>query len=334
LVKAYETTNSADPQSVSITADVTGTPAPAVQWQKSTGGAFVNLSNGGNISGATTTNLTISPTSFADSASYRITATNTAGSINSSVVAVQIISTIPDVTQPGDPITDSGNQRAGFTSLPDNAIDDTTTKYENPGSGLNVNAGFPPFAGPVSLTVTPAVGSTIVTGLRIYTADANPERDPSNYALEGSNDGTNFVPITSGQISLPLDRNAAALPVDPITQAMQEVLFPNNPSYKSYRITFTHVRDDSNASELQFAEMELLGVPGTSVVPNPPMLTFSAGQGSLTVTSSANGTLQSTTALDGTNTVWATDQPITAGTPLNIPIDTSVPAKFYRVKTP
>jgi hypothetical protein len=178
------------------------------------------------------------------------------------------------------------------------------------------------------------VGSTIVTGLRIYTADANPERDPSNYALEGSNDSTNFVPITSGQISLPLDRNAAALPVDPITQAMQEVLFPNNPSYKSYRITFTHVRDDSNASELQFAEMELLGVPGTSVVPNPPMLTFSAGQGSLTVTSSANGTLQSTTALDGTNTVWVTDQPVTAGTPLNIPIDTSVPAKFYRVKTP
>lgn len=240
--------------------------------------------------------------------------------------------TLSDVTQPGDPIGDFGNEKNGFTTQPDIAIDDTTTKYENPGSGLNVNAGFGPFAGPVGLVVTQAVGPTIVTGLRIYTADGNPERDPADYKLEGSNDGTNYAVISSGALSLPLARNATGLTVDPITDAMQEVLFPNNTSYTSYRITFSEVRDDSSASELQFAEMELLGVQGVSA--GSPRLSFSFRAGSLSITSSANGTLQSTTALQGTNTVWVNAGAITAGTPTQIPIDEAVPAKFYRVKIP
>jgi len=110
------------------------------------------------------------------------------------------------------------------------------------------------------------------------------------------------------------------------------VLFPNNTSYTSYRITFNHVRNDSSANELQFAEMELLGVPGVSV--GSPKLTVSFSPGNLSITSSANGTLQSTAALQGTNTVWSSEGPVTAGQVTQIPIDTSVTNKFYRVKTP
>jgi hypothetical protein len=330
LVKVYETTNAAAPQTATLTANITGTPTPTIQWQKNSGTGFVGLTNGGNISGATSATVTISPTSASDAASYRVVASNTAGSVTSSVVVVEIISTLPDVTQPGDVITDSGNQRTGFTTTPENAIDDTTAKYENPGSGLNVNAGFPPFGGPVSLIVTPASGSTIVTGIRIYTAEGNPERDPADFTLEGSNDGSNFVMVSSSALSLPVDRNATALQLDPLTEAMQEVLFANNASYTTYRVTFNHVRDDSNASELQFAELELLGVAGVSA--GSPKLSFSSSPGSLTVTSSVNGTLQSTTALNGTSTVWVNGQSVTAGTAVQIPIDSSVPAKFYRVK--
>lgn len=98
----------------------------------------------------------------------------------------------------------------------------------------------------------------------------------------------------------------------------------------SYRITFNHVRDDSSATELQFAEMELRGVQG--VAAGSPRLTFSFSSGSLSVSSGANGTLQATTALQGTNTVWVTEQPVTAGTAVQIPVNSSIPAKFYRVK--
>jgi hypothetical protein len=332
IAKGYETTNAANPQTVTITAAIAGTPTPGVQWQKNTGGTFMDVVNGGDISGANNTTLTISPTSLGDEGNYRVVVTNTAGAVTSSVVAIQIISTLQDVTQGGDPISDFGNANSGVTTAPENAIDNTTIKYENPGSGLNVNAGFPPFGGPVSLVVTPFAGSTIVTGLRVYTADANPERDPADYMLEGSNDGTNYFAISSGALALPLDRNATSLLVDPITDAMQEVLFPNNASYTSYRITFNHVRDDSSANELQFAEVELLGVPGTSA--GSPSLTFSFSAGNLSITSSANGTLQSTTALLDTNTVWTGEGSITAGTPMPITIDTSIPAKFYRIKSP
>ena len=332
VVKAYNTTNAAsNPQTLTIGANITGTPAPAIQWQKNSGGGFVNLANGANVSGATSATLTLSPTSFNDAGNYRVTASNAGGAVTSSVALVQILSTLPDITVQADPISEFGDERAGFAALPQNAIDETTAKYENPGSGLNVNAGFPPFGGPVGLVVTQAVGPTIVSGLRIYTADANPERDPADYTLEGSNDGTHYVLIASGALALPLDRNANnGTYIDPITQAMQEVLFANNTSYTSYRITFNHVRDDSNASELQFAEMELLGVPGVSA--GSPKLTFTFSSGSLNLTSSANGTLQSTTALQGANTVWINEQAVSAGTTMQIPVDTSIPAKFYRVK--
>jgi hypothetical protein len=46
-----------------------------------------------------------------------------------------------------------------------------------------------PFVGPVGIVVQPAIGNTIVTALRIYTANDADGRDPANYVLEGSIDG-------------------------------------------------------------------------------------------------------------------------------------------------
>ena len=66
--------------SATFTAAASGTPAPTVQWQVSTngGGSFSNLSNGGNISGATTDTLTISnPTVAMSGNQYHAVFTNT-----------------------------------------------------------------------------------------------------------------------------------------------------------------------------------------------------------------------------------------------------------------
>ena len=63
-----------------FTATANGNPTPTVQWQVSTngGGSFSNLSNGGNISGATTGTLTISnPTVATPADQYRAVFTNT-----------------------------------------------------------------------------------------------------------------------------------------------------------------------------------------------------------------------------------------------------------------
>jgi titin len=69
----------------SVTA--TGTPPLSCQWKKN--GA--NLSNGSNVSGATTTNLTLTRVSQSDVANYSVVITNTSGSVTSSNATLTVI---------------------------------------------------------------------------------------------------------------------------------------------------------------------------------------------------------------------------------------------------
>jgi len=323
--KALNTTNISNPQSVAIGATVTGTPAPTAQWQRDTGTGFVNLNDGGNISGSHSANLTVSPTSFGDQGNYRLIASNTSGASTSGVVSVKIFSTLTHVTQPTDPITQFGDDSNG--AIPDSppaAIDASTTSYENGGSGLNAQAGFAPFGGPVGLIVTPAAGPSLVTVLRIFTSNGGTERDPADYKLEGSNDGgATYTVISSGALSLPTARNNPAQPTDPLTAAVQEVRFANSSYYTSYRATFNHVRDDSLANQLQIGELDLSGVV-------KPIMSITFENGLITLGTSWPGELYSTTALQGTNTVWVDEGPIS---PPGIAFTPSGPVKFYRVQS-
>src|SRR6266516_8083549 len=95
---------------------------------------------------------------------------------------------LTDVTQPGDPIVPSSNNSPGSEGVA-NAIDNQPTKYLN---FDKVNTGF---------TVTPNVGDTIVSGLTLTSANDAPDRDPSSYDLSGSNDGSNYVAISSGPVA-------------------------------------------------------------------------------------------------------------------------------------
>ena len=62
--------------SVSFTVTASGTPVLSYQWRKDT----VNLSDGGNISGANTATLTIDPAGAGDDGSYDDVVTNSCGS--------------------------------------------------------------------------------------------------------------------------------------------------------------------------------------------------------------------------------------------------------------
>ena len=320
-------------------------PAPTVSWFKGTNGVYVALANGGNISGATSTTLGVNPATFADTADYVAVANSTAGYVTSSIAHLYVYSTNVDVSQPGDTITEFGDT-TGTRYSPNNnpayVIEDSFSEWENGGSGFSAGAGFPPFGGPVGVVLTPSVGSTILTGLRVYPGQDAADNDPSGFILEGSNDGgTNYSTIASGNLSLPLDRNSLDLPVDPTQAAAQEVLFSNTKGYTSYRLTFPNVRSPSTASYLEIGEAEFLGVP--SATPAPLVIshpTLSGGNLSIAGTGgTANGNFSVLT--NATLTVplasWGV---FTTGTfdasgnfSLTLPVSSTNPHLYYVIKS-
>jgi hypothetical protein len=235
-----------------------------------------------------------------------------------------VLSTGTDVTTYSDTVEISGGTAPELES-PLSAIDDTTSKYLNFGTDGNQDA---PFAGPVGFVVTPALGAegsgTIVNAIRVYTANDATERDPVSVTLEGSNDGTSFSLISSNRLSLPDVRNASGLTLDPLTQAVQEVRFSNSRPFKSYRVMFNDVKNNTTANSVQVGELELLGTPAGNVA---VVSVERAANGSITITSTQPGTLQSTTALRDAATVWTNEGAISG----SISVSTTGTARFFRV---
>ncbi len=140
-----------------------------------------------------------------------------------------------DVTQPGDAVIASSDNSPGSEGVA-NAIDNQPTKYLN----FDItNTG---------LTVTPSVGATLVTGLNLTSANDAPERDPATYLLEGSNDGVNFMEISSGDVPAFSDRFVTV-----------NVSFDNTLGFTTYRLTFPTVADEGAANSMQISEIEFLG---------------------------------------------------------------------------
>ncbi|MBC8097630.1 MAG: hypothetical protein H7Y43_17655, partial [Akkermansiaceae bacterium] len=81
-------------QAVRLVASVSGAPVPAYQWQYRPGGpgigSFVNLPNGGRVSGANSSTLIITNTLAADATDYRLVVTNVAGSATSASATVNL----------------------------------------------------------------------------------------------------------------------------------------------------------------------------------------------------------------------------------------------------
>ncbi len=330
-LKAYDRT------SASFSALANGTPAPAYLWARGANGVYTLLSDGGNISGSQTASLTVNPATYSDALDYVCIATNTFGAATSSVATLTIVSLLTNVCYATDPILTFGDEATNATGFLYNnlgldLIDGTTVKWQNGGSGFSTTAGFPPFQGPVGAVLTnetadmTALRPTLVVGLRVFTADANPERDPADYTLEGSSDGNKFQAIASGSLSLPLDRNAAGPPIDPLTQAFQEVSFSNYKTYPIYRLSFNHTRNDNAANSMQTAEVQLLGVDASVAV---PLITVGHGTtpGTITITTSVPAELYSTTNL--LSGKWVEEGSI-SGT-VTITPTPGTPQKYYRI---
>jgi hypothetical protein len=150
---------------------------------------------------------------------------------------------LADVTRPGEIIVPTSSNSPANEGV-ENAIDNNpNTKYLN---FDKLNAG---------LTVTPAAGLSVVTGLHFTSANDAPERDPTSYVLSGSNDGRNFVEISRGRIPNFSSRFVTV-----------EVTFTNRAAYSYYRLLFPTIRNAASAVAVQIAEVEFLGRVG----PAPP----------------------------------------------------------------
>jgi hypothetical protein len=310
-----------------FTATSSGTLPFTYAWQSGSGSNFVNLQNGTNFSGANSATLNIASATLANAGQYRLAITNVSGSTFSVPVTLTVLSATPSVLSPADTITGVGGTTPDAETV-DHAIDQNTQKYLNFGTDGDQN---PPFVGPAGFVVTPTLGAdasgTVVTAIRIYTANDAPERDPASFTLEGSNNGTNFTTIASGALALPDARNASGATIDPLTQALQEVRFNNSIPYKSYRVLFPHVKNDATANSVQVGEVELLGTVATGSTTSVSINQNT--DGTLTITSSAPGRLQSTTALvsGGSGSAW-TDEGAING---SVTVTPTGKAKFYRV---
>lgn len=103
---------------VTFTAVATGTPTPTIQWQVSIngGGSYTDLNNGGNISGAQTTTLTLSNVAVNQNNNlYRANFINTCGTV-SSLGAVLTVNVAPVVTANPTSLEVCTNSTATFTA--------------------------------------------------------------------------------------------------------------------------------------------------------------------------------------------------------------------------
>jgi hypothetical protein len=148
------------------------------QWKK--GG--VDLSNGGNISGAQSSVLTLINTVAADAGSYSCTITNSCSGVLNSTAASLTVNTLPAIsTQPND-VTICGSSPVTFTV----AASGTGITYQWKKGGVNVVDGGPiSGATTAALSINPATAADAGTYTCVVSGTCTPfvTSDPANLAV-------------------------------------------------------------------------------------------------------------------------------------------------------
>lgn len=145
----------------SFTVATTGIPTPTYQWQVNNGSGFVNVTNGGVYSGATTSTLTLTlPALSMNGYTYRCIATNFCAAINSNVVSLAV-NPIPSLT------VAVSSQCAPSTITASGTSD---TYSWTPAAGLSAITGSSVVANPSSATTYTVTGTVTATGCQASAA--------------------------------------------------------------------------------------------------------------------------------------------------------------------
>ena len=132
---ASQTGDSGD--TIQLTVVAVGVPPLGYQWRKNGG----NLSDGGNIVGATTSTLAISNATSADAATYSVVVTNGSGSVTSSDAVVSV--NTPSLTAPSFLIQPANVSTTSGTNITLTAAADGTAPltYQWRANGINITDG-------------------------------------------------------------------------------------------------------------------------------------------------------------------------------------------------
>ncbi|WCJ60809.1 FG-GAP-like repeat-containing protein [Fontisphaera persica] len=170
------------------------------------------------------------------------------------------------VTGAGDVVTGFGGTWPG-NEHPGLAVDGLLrTKYLNFGK---LNTGF---------IVQLGAGAKVVKAVRFTSANDAPERDPIDFILEGSNDGSSWTVITNSPLAAFQSRGWSQL-----------VPVPNNTAYGYYRVTFPNVANAPAANSMQIGEVELLEQPAAVTVVDARLNRGETNTIQLTLSSAING---------------------------------------------
>jgi len=177
----------------------------------------------------------------------------------------QVQGEVIDVTSPGDVVLGVPNDGDWpGNEAPPLAIDNNVNAKYLHFKG-DFDPGDPP--GGAGFQVTPSIGPSIVTGLTFTTANDAPERDPTAFALYGSNasiDGSYTTLIASGSI-VDFDQVSSW---ERWTKNSTPITFANNTAYYHYQLLFPAIRDQVSSVAMQIGEVELLGSSAGSAVSN------------------------------------------------------------------
>lgn len=143
------------------------------------------------------------------------------------------------------------------------AIDGFGQKYLNFGEQ---NTGF---------AVTPSVGSSVATSIKLWTANDAVQRDPASYQVWGSNATLDagatsfpisaFTAISVGDLALPESRNAGGADTALDDANSQTITFDNSAAYTSYLVVFPDVKDAEGTNSMQIADVQLYDAAGAGI---------------------------------------------------------------------
>jgi len=172
-----------------------------------------------------------------------------------------------DVTAPGDVI--QGVPNDGASPGNDNSIGWPGNEGPNQALDNQITTKFLHFKGevePTGFRVTPKSGPSVVTEIRLCTANDAVERDPVGWKLSGSNNGINgpYTLIAQGGI---VDFVGGVWPRR--VWNTTPIKFENTVSYTSYELILSPVSNPGSANSMQIAEVELLAANLKAYTPNP-----------------------------------------------------------------
>ena len=176
----------------------------------------------------------------------------------------QVQGEVIDVTTPGDVVQGVPNDGDWpGNEAPPLAIDNNVNAKYLHFKG-DFDPGDPP--GGAGFQVTPSIGPSIVTGLTFTTANDAAERDPTAFALYGSNttiDGPYTLIATASIFDF---AQVSAWPR--FTKNTTPITFANNTAYYHYQLLFPAIRDERSSVAMQIGEVELLGSSAGAAVSN------------------------------------------------------------------